>query len=1126
STLLAGGSFHTIVELWNTKTWQVQGDPIKCEPGAEIICVRYSPSGEHLAIATKTNIQIWNPGKRDITKFQGHSAFNGAWNSSLAWTPDGTRLFSAGSANDPTIREWDTSTWMQVGEPCKGHTQYVWMIALNPTGTLLASTSGEHQVRLWRLSDRRTIAIFKHTNEVYCVTFSTDGKHILSGGKDNMISKWAVPSLEDIPEDQASDDALREDTPKEQVADNAQQSDCEILAINTTARDACITGDLATADRLLTQEINADSNDYNSYANRSFVMARKADWNRALDDALKSISIQPSLMGCISKGIALCGQQQFQDAMRAFDLAFIFVDADLNKTRLLLLIKAIALFNANQHEEAILRVQELATTRPNVNTLACSIVEAYLHVHLGINALDDARHNEAAGHFAAAVNTINFSSISAIHHKYDIFVVLFGWDLKSLWLTAHQHWCRSLFLAGRLAEALRSYKHVMDESDEATKASCLDWSTVLKQDYSALHAAKGDDALAAGNYDTAIELYSAAIDLDLATDAVFANRSKARSEKMLWDDALLDAQTVIKLTPSSYVGYKLEHVALHGAQRYDEAIDAFQTMLSKFENAPDTQTRKLRQQYVNPSEAEGAIQETIKAQLDDAPHRLLNTFTVRLCDREGQIDAFKTSTEYKELLSSTLVHVDLRMERIKDVVETYFCCVTLSHRWEGKEPLLHDIQDKVVDDLNPVRGIMKLQSFCKTARAAGYRWGWIDTCCIDQTNNVELQKSLNSMFVWYHTSALTMVYLSDVPPSSKPGALARSAWNTRGWTVPEFLAPKVIRFYQNDWTPYLDDCSPNHKQSVAIMQELEDATGIDAQTLVAFRPGMINAREKLQWASTRVTTVQEDIAYSLFGIFGVQLPVMYGEKKQNALGRLLQEIVAESGDITALDWVGTSSEFNSCLPADITSYEAPQYTLPSIPEDEMQRSISSLQDTMVVELALELYSSLDRLSAPRFAHRRLHLPCIAFPVTEVRRRPTEHEETYFTYEVKADGLRDLQITTEDRLLQFSRGRPARQSFLLVRPWDRRLIELPDYADDTESVDDFALPGSFGGEGPVDSESSERAMRLIVRLGQPFSAFLLAQQRSGEYKRIASDHDIITQVKEVDSVHGIRTLEIL
>ncbi|KAG1780730.1 hypothetical protein EV702DRAFT_1266589 [Suillus placidus] len=493
-------------------------------------------------------------------------------------------------------------------------------------------------------------------------------------------------------------------------------------------------------------------------------------------------------------------------------------------------------------------------------------------------------------------------------------------------------------------------------------------------------------------------------------------------------------------------------------------------MLSKLENAPDTQTRKLRQQYINPSEAERAIQESIKAQLDDAPHRLLNTFTGRLCDGEAQINAFKTSTEYKELLSSSL--------RIQHVVATYFRCVTLSHRWEGKEPLLHDIQDKVVDELIPVGGIVKLQSFCKTVRAAGYRWGWIDTCCIDQTNNVELQKSLNSMFVWYRTSALTMVYLSDVPSSSKPGALARSAWNTRGWTVPEFLAPKVIRFYQNDWTP-----------------ELEDATGIDAKILVAFSPGMINAREKLQWVSTRVTTVQEDIAYSLFGIFGVHLPVMYGEKKQNALGRLLQEVVARSGDISALDWV------------------------------TFRRRSALLRQTVAVDLALKLYALLDNLNAPRFANCRLQLHCIAFRVTAVTQRPIEHEETYFTYEVKADGLRDMQITTEDRLLQFSRERPARQPFLLVRPWDRRLLELPDYADDT---DDFTLPGSPREEGPVDPESSERAMRLIVRLGQPFSAFLLAQQRSGEYKRIASDRNIITQVKDVGYVHGmdVKTLEIL
>ncbi|KAG1764477.1 hypothetical protein EV702DRAFT_1154086, partial [Suillus placidus] len=59
---------------------------------------------------------------------------------------------------------------------------------------------------------------------------------------------------------------------------------------------------------------------------------------------------------------------------------------------------------------------------------------------------------------------------------------------------------------------------------------------------------------------------------------------------------------------------------------------------------------------------------------------------------------------------------------------------------------------------------------------------------------------------------------------------------------------------------------------------------------------------------------------------------------------------------------------------------------------------------------------------------------------------------------------------------------------------------------------------------VDLES--RALRLLVRLGQPFGTFLLAQQHSGEYKRIASDRDIIGQVKDTVSVGDIRTIEIL
>ncbi|KAG2363741.1 heterokaryon incompatibility protein-domain-containing protein [Suillus spraguei] len=896
-------------------------------------------------------------------------------------------------------------------------------------------------------------------------------------------------------------------------------------------RNACLAGDLDIAEELLTKDISARANNYSTYAIRSFVMARKHDWDRALHDALESVSILPSLAGYISQGIALCGKMHFQDAIRVFNLAFKHVNISL----LFLFhdsFQVVMLFDANQRDDAILRVQQLAAARPNVDTLACSIVEGYLR--LQINDLDGVHGEKTANNFTAVFNTIAGASKSTICSESDDFVLLFGWDLEFLWRTANQKRCDTLLRAGRLREAHESYRYIMDISDEAAKATYLDWSATFMQKCNALYAPNGIAGLAASG-DTAF----IAKDYD----------STARCKKMLWEDAPLDAQKIIELDPSSYVGYQLKHAALHGAQRPNEAIEAFETMLQKLDDAPNIEIRKLRKQYVSPFEAELAVRRVIDAQMENTPPRLLNTSTGRLCDRAAQINVLKTTAEYNELLVSVMRR-DVQMEYVQGAVETYFQYVMLSHRWEEKEPLLHDTQDKIVYDLDAVGGNVKLQSFCKTARDAGYHWAWSDTCCIDKNSNVELQESVNSMFVWYRRSALTIVYLSDVSSSSESGALAKSAWNTRGWTVQEFLAPKIVLFYQKDWTPYLGDRSPNHKDITVIMQEMGDATGIDAQALVSFRPGTRDAREKLQWASARATTLQEDIAYSLFGIFGVYLAPIYGEKKQNALGRLVQEIVAQSGDVSALDWVGKSSEFNSCLPAEITSYQAPSCMLPSLSEDEIQKSISSLQDAVVIESATRLYNELDSLSVARFAHRRLHLPCLVFPVTEIRSRHGQGQEIHFTYQVKANGLHDLLITTEDRLVQFWPGRPTLQTFFIVRPWNRDLLELPDFTElsdlaeprsptDLQGIkDQLASPTSplhdlplvsSGENGLVESEHQLRALRLIARLGEPFGVFLLAQQRGGEFRRMASEHDIIALVKDVASVHNmleVRTLEIL
>ncbi|KAI5990178.1 hypothetical protein EDD15DRAFT_2136356, partial [Pisolithus albus] len=196
-------------------------------------------------------------------------------------------------------------------------------------------------------------------------------------------------------------------------------------------------------------------------------------------------------------------------------------------------------------------------------------------------------------------------------------------------------------------------------------------------------------------------------------------------------------------------------------------------------------------------------------------------------------------------------------------------------------------------------GEAKLQMLCVLALRHDFQWAWSDTCCIDKDSSAELQEAIGSMFSWYHRSAQTIAYLSDVFDAD---SLVSSVWFTRGWTLQELLASHTILFYTYDWSLYSTSDAVDHKSDPVLLEKLQIATGIAKHHLTNFCPGMDDARSRLHWASRRRTTRPEDIAYSLFGIFQVHLPIFYGESAQNALGRLLVEIISRSGDVSVLDW--------------------------------------------------------------------------------------------------------------------------------------------------------------------------------------------------------------------------------
>ena len=58
----------------------------------------------------------------------------------------------------------------------------------------------------------------------------------------------------------------------------------------------------------------------------------------------------------------------------------------------------------------------------------------------------------------------------------------------------------------------------------------------------------------------------------------------------------------------------------------------------------------------------------------------------------------------------------------------------------------------------------------------------------------------------------------------------------------------------------------------------------------------------MSWASKRTTTRPEDQAYSLLGLFSVNMPLLYGEGVPKAFRRLQMSIIAQSGDESIFVW--------------------------------------------------------------------------------------------------------------------------------------------------------------------------------------------------------------------------------
>ena len=194
-TLASGGKDHTVC-LWDVPSGTYK-TTLTAHTG-DIVSVAFSSDGSTLASGSLDgSVILWDAESLEQrTTITEHTVEL----SEIAFSPDGNTI--ASGSRDKTVRLWDTTTGRNI-KTFIGHSGEVQSIAFSPDGETIVSGSGkvddrywygdDHTIKFWDVpSGTHKATWFGHQRAVYHLTFSPDGRTLVSCGNEKKAIFWDV----------------------------------------------------------------------------------------------------------------------------------------------------------------------------------------------------------------------------------------------------------------------------------------------------------------------------------------------------------------------------------------------------------------------------------------------------------------------------------------------------------------------------------------------------------------------------------------------------------------------------------------------------------------------------------------------------------------------------------------------------------------------------------------------------------------------------------------------------------------------------------------------------------------------------------------------------------------------